>query len=652
GSGQHKSRPKWIMAGEQVETSRVYARNVAKIEPAWVEKAASHLVKREHYGPHWEKKAARCAVFERISLYGLTLETRRKVPYEKIDPSGAREIFIRSGLVEQDYTTNAPFFHHNQALLEDVGYIQHKGRRVDLIEDEEWLFSFYDQRIPSSMVNGITFDQWRKQVEKDTPKLLFLTKQDLTRKAEGEVSDENFPDEILIGTIPVQLHYRFEPGHEEDGVTAIIPLHQLNHLSNTAFEWLVPGLLREKVIALLKGLPKSLRRNFVPVPDYADRCLQKMRRNEGALLQVLARTLKELTGLRIPDDAWITESLPAHLKMNFRIVDEKGKQLSSSRNLDALKRKLGDQAGEDFRKLTADEMSRSGCTAWEFEDLPRSYEITRNGGMFMAYSAVVDEGETVGVAVFDTETKAEQEHRKGLNRLFQLQLRKELKYVRKNIPAPAAIELIYRNLPPPPFLARQIEIPHDYRDDVLSLVIDTVFLEREEIRSAKVFSEKLHASRSRLAGAATEIGDTLLAVMESYREIKKRLATNKHPSYLAHDIGAQLDCLVFAGFLQKTPYHRIKEFPRYFKAILHRLEKVSLDAVRDEQKLSELMPFWSAYWGSLNDEDLARLAEPESDSFRWDLEEFRVSLFAQSLKTAYPISAKRLEKAWQARPAR
>ncbi|MCK5188542.1 MAG: DUF3418 domain-containing protein, partial [Methylococcales bacterium] len=274
GSGQHKVRPKWLLAAEQVETSKVYARNVAKIEPQWIEQCAGHLLKRSYYDPHWEKKVGRSAVYERTILYGLTLQAKRKVPYERVDPVAARELFIRHGLVNHDYHCQAPFFKANQKMLEEVGYIQHKGRRVDLVEDEEWLYQFYDKKLPAEVVNGITLAKWRKTAERENPTLLFLKKEDLTREQDDWVNERDFPDIIKLGRLTIQLQYRFEPGHDEDGVTAIIPVHWLNQISQQPLEWLVPGMLKEKLIALVKGLPKQLRKHFVPVPQTVERCLE------------------------------------------------------------------------------------------------------------------------------------------------------------------------------------------------------------------------------------------------------------------------------------------------------------------------------------------------------------------------------------------
>jgi len=402
GSGQFKAKPKWIVAAEQVETTRVYGRHVAAIEPAWVERAAAHLIKKQYHEPHWERKAARAAVYERVSLYGVVLQNRRKVPYERIDPTGARTLFIRSALVQQDYHSNAPFFRHNQALLESVGTIQHKGRRVDLIADEEWLYQFYDERIPDHVVNGVTFDRWRKQADKKQPELLFLTRDALTRQDAMAVDGANFPDEMVVDALTLPLCYRFEPGHPEDGVTVIVRIHQLNQLTPEPFEWLVPGLLREKVIAMIKSLPKSLRRHFVPVPDYADRALARISYRTGLLYRTLAGALREIAAIALPHDAWRGDTLPDYLRMNFRIVDDAGQTVAESRDLSALKQQYAEQAGEAFDDFATEALLRTGCTEWDFGDLPERYVEERKDNGFAGYPALIDEGTTVGIKLFDT----------------------------------------------------------------------------------------------------------------------------------------------------------------------------------------------------------------------------------------------------------
>jgi len=639
GSGQHKARPKWIMAAEQVETSKVYARTVAKIEPQWIEEAAQHLIKRSYYDPHWEKKAGRSAVYERTLLYGLTLQAKRKIPYERVDPKGAREIFIRCGLVGQDYHTQAPFFKANQKLLEEVGYIQHKGRRVDLVEDEEWLYQFYDKKLPETVVNGITLDQWRKKAEKDNPKILFLSKEDLTRGSDEQVDEWNFPDHKKVGDLNIQLHYRFEPGHKEDGVTAIIPLHQLNQINPTAFEWLVPGMLEEKLVALIKALPKQLRKHFVPVPETVKRCLEIEPDFKGSLYQWLSDRLRKLTGESIPLNQWQPDSLPEHLKMNFRVVDENGKIVAVNRNLKALQDQFADNAETRFEQLATDEFYYTDFNHWPVDELPETWQFIQKGQNFVGYPALVDEGETVGVRIFDTRRKADYSHRDGLNKLFQLQCRKQCKYLEKNIPVSKPAQMLYVQLPSHPLIDRPAG---NYRSDVVYAVIDAVFMENPDIRSRQQFEAVLNEKSSQLISTGNETGRVIDEALLLYQQVRQQLKQPGVSADVRQDINEQLGLLMYSGFIRYTPMTYLKFIPRYLKAILYRLEKQK----NDEAKAQELQRFWRRYWDEVKNKLKKEIIVPEQQAFRWSLEEFRVSLFAQQLKTAYPVSSKRLEKAW------
>ncbi len=639
GSGQHKVRPKWLMAAEQVETSKVYARNVAMVEPDWIEKSAEHLVKRSYYDPHWEKKAGRSAVYERILLYGLTLQAKRKIPYENVDPKGAREIFIRCGLVSQDYHTNAPFFKANQKLLEEVGYIQHKGRRVDLVEDEEWLYQFYDQKLPETVVNGITLDQWRKKAEKKEPKILFLTKEDLTRSHDEHVSDWDFPDVKKLGDLKIDLHYRFDPGHDEDGVTAIIPVHQLNQIFTPPFEWLVPGMFEEKIIALMKGLPKHLRKHFVPVPQTAKQCLEIEPDFKGNMFEWLSKRLRQLTGESIPLNEWNTEGLPDHLKMNFRVVDEKGKALGYGRQLVQLQAQFGEQAGDSFDQWAADELNYSDCVDWVFDDLPETWKFIQKGQEFIGFPALIDEKDSVAVRILDTREKADFQHQQGLIRLFQLQCRKESRYLQKNLPIKASTAVSYGQLKAHPFLKRA---GGDLKTDVVDRIFAEVFLTATPIRHEAQFRARIQSEKSQLMTAANEMGGVLDDIMEYYQQIRQHLKRPGVSPDLSADIAEQISLMLYSGFMLHTPLAQLKAVPRYLKAILYRLEKQKFDAA----KMQELQRFWLRFWNEAKKNADNELLMPELQQFRWSLEEFRVSLFAQQLKTAYPVSAKRLEKAW------
>jgi len=647
GSGLHKVKPKWIMAAEQVETSKVYARTVAKIEPEWIEACAGHLVKHNYFDPHWEKKAGRCGVYQRTLLYGLTLQAARKVPYENVDPKSAREMFIQSALVSHDYHSNAPFFVANQKLLEEVGYIQHKGRRVDLVEDELWLYSFYDKKLPPEVVNGITLDQWRKKVERDNPKFLFLTKEDLTREEDNYVNEWDFPDSKKIGNLTIPLQYRFEPGHDEDGVTAVIPVHQLNQLTQAPFGWLVPGLLEEKCIALVKALPKQIRKHFVPVPETVKRCLEIEPDFKGTVQEWLGNRLRKLTGEAIPLNMWEMDGLPSHLRMNFRVIDDQDQLLDYSRDLKKLQDKYAVKAVNSFDQIAADELNYTGCIQWAFEDLPETYSFIQNGQTFTGFPAIVDEGVAVGVRIFDTLTKAEITHRNGLIRLFQLQLRKECTYLQKNFWQSAASELAYNKLPRHPIIT--LHGDHNgtfsFKEDLLHSVLYSVFVEGKTIRSQETFEQSLKENKAQLITIANEVSKIAMDILVVFGDITTSLnRLNKQDARLK-DISEQLGVLVYAGFIRYTPVQQIKAIPRYLKTIRYRLEKPE----NDLQKIQEISKFSIRFWKDVEKNSKKDMVIPELDPFRWALEEFRVSLFAQHLKTAFPVSAKRLDKAWDER---
>lgn len=643
GSGLHKARPKWIMAAEQVETSKVYARTVARIEPEWIEACSGHLVKRNYYDPHWEKKAGRSGIYERTLLYGLTLQAKRKIPYEHVDPKAARDYFIRFGLVNQDYQTNASFFKANQQLLEEVGYIQHKGRRVDLIEDEEWLYQFYDKKIPALVVNGITFDQWRKSVERDNPKFLFLTKEDLTREQDDYINEWDFPDSKQIGRLSFDLQYRFEPGHDEDGVTVVIPVHQVNQVIAQPFDWLVPGMLEEKLIALIKSLPKQLRKHFVPVPQTAKQCLEIEPDFKGSLYEWLGMRLRKLTGEAIPLTEWHPETLPEHLTMNFRIVDEQGKLLDYGRDLKKLQDKYAVEAVDSFDKKAADELNFTGCIQWVFDDLPETYEFIHEGQSFIGFPAIVDEGDAVGVKIFDTRDKADRLLRAGLTRLFQLQLKKEKTYLAKNMPHSPAAELVANQLPVHPILKNYHCV--SYKEDLLHAVFSQLFVGDRIIRTQEAFEQSLREHQSELVSFANEAGKTVLEIIERYVSIKSRIDRLQADNASVKDINEQLSLMIYSGFIRNTPLMQLKQIPRYLKAIEYRLDKF----VGDAPKIPLVQRYCTRYWKDVANRARKTVVLPEQEAFRWMLEEFRVSVFAQQLKTPYPISEMRIEKAWDQR---
>jgi len=639
GSSLFKARPKWIMSAEQVETTKVFARTVAKIEPEWVEKCGAHLVKKTYHDPHWEKKAARAGVLEKVTLFSLTITNGRRVPLENIDPKQARDLFIRHALVEMEYDSKAPFFIHNRELLAAADYLQQKGRRVDLVADEEWIYQFYDSRIPEEVVSGVSFEVWRKKAEKANPNLLKMTREDITRKEEEGLDSQNFPDELKIGNIRIPLEYRFEPGHEDDGVTAIIPLHLLNQLPPEPFAWLVPGLLREKLVALIKNLPKQTRKHFVPAPDYADKVLPQLDFGQGKLTQQISAALRRIEGFTIPEKEWSEDGIPLHLRMNFALVDDAKKVIARAHDLNELKQKHAAEAVENFQELAQEELSITGCKAWDFGDLPDRYQ----SGQIHGFPALLDEGETVGLRVFDTVEKAAAAQERGLVRLFRLAMAKELKYLRKNLSITATAELAYRQLPKHPFLYPEFQPGRDLREDVLDRIMAALYLDgHPDIRTKAAFDQRLEECRREVVpvgNANAKLADEILTLSV---DLSRKLKTRADPA--AADMRGQLELLVYSGFIAATPYPFLKELPRYLKAMQYRLEKSVQDPGRDSRQAAEIAPWLKKYWDRVKSGK--DKISPERDAFRWMLEEFRVSLFAQSLKTPYPVSAKRLDEAW------
>ncbi|MGH8551713.1 MAG: ATP-dependent RNA helicase HrpA, partial [Methylococcales bacterium] len=648
GSGLFKVRPKWIVAAEQVETGRVYARNLARVTPEWIEQAGQHLVRREHFDPHWQKSQGRVAVHERSVLFGLVLQQSRKIPYERINPAGAREIFIRSALVEQDFECNARFFRHNQALLEELSLLQQKGRRVDLIADEQVLFDFFDERIPESVVDGDSFNRWRREIEKTQPDLLLLTREALLGNHEGIPGMEQYPDHLMLGNLTVKLAYRFEPGHVDDGVTAIIPLHQLNQISSQSFEWLVPGLLKEKVTALIKALPKSIRRNFVPASDNAERFLA-FADHRTLLSKSLAAWLSDQKPIKVLVEQWSDCRLPDYLLMNFQIVDDDSNVLASGRDLKDLQIRLAAESTQVFTSLSDTQRVKTGSTRWDFGEIPEREIIKNPAGQTLAYPALVDEGESVGLRLVNSEIVAQSAHQSGLARLIILQLKSEIKYLKQKIRASRAAYSIYSELQPEPWLPNGTPTAKRALDeDLVQRIVRTVFLdEKPAISNESGFQTRLTEQKHQLVETAENLFEICREIFRLFAEITTQLASTRlNPTSLA-DIREQRSKLIYTGFIAKTPVSRLQSYPRFLKAILHRIEKAVTDESKDLKQIEEILPLWSSYWNFVknNPEPIA----PELDDYRWRLEELRLSLFAQNLKTAYPVSCKRLEKIWDAR---
>jgi len=642
GSGQFKARPAWIVSAEQVQTTKVYARTVARIDPRWVEAVGEHLVKRHHYEPHWERRASRAAIYERVTLFGLTLSSGRSVPYERVDPKAAREMFIRHALVLMEYDSRAPFFEHNLKLLEETEYLQQKGRRVDLLGDEQQLHEFFDARVPEGISTGAAFERWRRDAEKQDPKILWLTEQDIS-PGDAELDAQRFPDHLSAGPLVVQLRYRFEPGNEDDGVSALIPLHVLNQLPEEPFEWLVPGLYEEKVTALIRALPKNLRVHFVPVPEAVARVLPLIDTDRGSLHAQLAAALLRTGGVPVPRDAFREDLLPPHLRMNFLLIDDAGKVLARSRSLRELRERHAGTAQQEYAKQS--ELT-SGAKTWVFGDLPERQDAAAGARRQLGYPALVDEGATVGLRVFATPPEARLSHERGVTRLLRLAMARDLKPLRRDLAVNVQGEMVYKNLPPHPLLNPELVAGRELRDDLLDRVVISVFLDgREPLRSGAAFDARITTQRGGIGLPAQEISRTVQAALE--RLVRIQAALPKAAAPAAADIRAQLAWLVPAGFLLTTPWERLKEFPRYLHAIEQRLDKLGANPKRDAQLAAEIGPLETRYRERVKVE--RGLKPPAEDEFRWLLEELRVSLYAQQLKTRVPVSARRLADAWTER---
>ena len=642
GSGQFKARPAWIVSAEQVQTTKVYARTIARIETGWVEQVGAHLVKRHHYDPHWERRAARAAVYERTTLFGLTLSSDRRVAYENFDRKAARELFIRHALVLMEYDSRAPFFAHNRKLLEDTEYLQQKGRRVDLLGDEEQLFAFFDQRVPEGISNGAVFEKWRREAEAKNPKLLWLTERDIAG-SEAALEAERFPDHMSAGPIVFQLRYRFEPGHEDDGVAAMLPLHVLNQLPEEPFAWLVPGLFEEKITALVRSLPKQLRVHFVPVPEAVARVLPLLEYGRGSLYAQLAEALLRTGGVPVPRDAFREDLLPPHLRMNFLLLDDADKVVARSRSLASLRER---HAGVSQQVYAQQSQLTSGARTWVFGELPERQEVAPDGRRQVGYPALVDEGDSVGLRVFATPPEARMSHERGAARLIRLVMARDFKTLRRDLAVNVQAEMAYRALGAHPLLNPDLVAARDLRDDLLDRIVMTVFLAgREPLRNEAAFNERVASWRGGMGLPAQEISKSVQTSLE--RVFRIQAALPRADAAAAADIRGQLSWLVPAGFLLVTPWHRLQEYSRYLQAIEQRLEKLGGNPGRDAQLTAQIRPLEARYRAQVKAERGAR--SPGADEYRWMLEEFRVSLFAQQLKTRMPISARRLDDGWAER---
>ncbi len=636
-----KKGTKWVVAAELIETHRLYARCVARIEPEWLEEVGDHLIKRHYYDPHWEKKAAQVVAYERTTLHGLLINPKKRVHYGPMDPAESREVFIRQALVGGEYNTTAQFFAHNLKLIHDIEALEHKSRRPDVLVDDELIYAFYDSCIPEGIHNGAAFEHWRKEAEREKPKLLYLKKDDLMRHEAAGITTEQFPPQLKIDGVSFALSYNFSPGKNDDGITLTVPLALINQVSAARCEWLIPGILPEKVTQLIKTLPQRIRRHMVPVPEFAAAFCREVTPANTPLLQALARYIREQKQLDVSLDAFRVEQLPPHMLMNFRVFDEHGRQLGMSRNFSQLHGELSLRVAPvtvaAVEHEQGAEISAQRYTSWSFGEFVATHGVKRAGQAVTLYNALVDDGDAVVVRAFDTREAAQAAHRAGLRRLFMLLLKEQVKYLEKNLPDAQRIGMLFM-MPNAPFTGTQQEL----QQQILATTFDRCCLAEPLPASEAEFIARGKEAKNRLLLIAQEIARLVGAILAEYQTLQKTLHQIKSNAQVAQDIRTQLEWLLHKRFIATTPFERLQHLPRYLKAISLRIEKLRANPARDAQCMSQMQPLLQA-WQKLRQSQQGN-ADPHVEDFAWMLQELRVSLFAQELKTPVIVSVKRLEK--------
>jgi ATP-dependent helicase HrpA len=637
GSSLFKKPPRWVMSAELVETSRLWGRINARIEPEWVEPLAQHLVKRNYSEPHWSKKQAAVMAREKVTLYGVPIVADRRVNYGAIDPALSRELFIRHALVEGDWETHHRFFHDNRALLDEVEELEHRARRRDILVDDETLFDFYDARIPEDVVSGRHFDAWWKKARRADPDLLGFEKSMLINESAGGVSESDYPDVWQQGALRLRLTYQFEPGTDADGVTLHIPVQVLNQVRPAGFDWQVPGLRTELVTELIRSLPKQLRVNFVPAPDYARKILDRVAPRTEPLLDALERELTAMTSVPVAREAWDPSRLPAHLRITFRVVDAAGRSLGEGTDLDELKRRLAGKVRGTLSKA-ASTIERSGLTAWTLGELPRTYERNQAGYDVKAYPALTDEGDTVAVRMYETEAEQRRAMWLGTRRLILLN-------------APSPVKLIQGRLTNQGKLA----LSHNPHGSVAALFDDCVTAAADRLiaeAGGPAWDEDGYRAlydrvRADLHDATAQVVGLVERILAEAHEIDRRLRGTASLTLVPAltDVRGHLGTLVRPGFVTATGWARLPDLPRYLRALQVRLDKLPENPGRDRMLAHQVEVLTQEYDQTLRRLHPARREEEPARQIRWMLEELRVSLFAQQLGTRFPVSDKRIRKA-------
>ncbi|WP_059009726.1 ATP-dependent RNA helicase HrpA [Streptomyces specialis] len=656
GSALFKKPPRWVMSAELVETSRLWARINAKIEPEWIEPLAGHLVKRAYSEPHWEQKQAAVMAYERVTLYGVPIVAQRKVNYGRIDPERSRDLFIRHALVEGDWRTRHQFFHDNRKLLAEVEELEHRARRRDILVDDETLHAFYDERVPADVVSGAHFDAWWKKARRADPDLLTFEKSMLINERARDVTKDDYPDTWRQGRLAFPVTYQFEPGADADGVTVHVPLQVLNQATPDGFDWQIPGLREQLVTELIRSLPKPVRRHCVPAPNFAQRFLRETPEPTAESLRAaLARGLTRMTGVRIAPEDFDEERIPGHLRVTFRVVDERGGKLgynaesnAESKDLEALKVRLRPSARAALdraftaaasRDSQAAPVQRTGLTSWTIGTLPRTFETRRGGQPVKAYPALVDEGATVAVRLFDTEAEQERAMRRGTRRLLLLNLPSD--------PARFALRQLDN--------AAKLALSSTPHGGVQALFEDCVTAAADQLVAAhggpawdeEGFTKLFDAVRSDIVDLTLRIVRQVREVLTAWQACERRLGSLTSPVLAPSlaDVREQVNGLVGPGFVTEHGARRLPDLLRYLTAADRRLQQLPHQAERDRARMAKVHEMRDEYLWLLEQFPPGRPVPAAAREIRWMIEELRVSYFAHALGTAYPISDKRIIKA-------
>ncbi|MBD1190490.1 ATP-dependent RNA helicase HrpA [Vibrio cholerae] len=640
-SGLFKKQPKWVMSAELVETSKLWARVVAKIEPDWIEPLAKHLIKRSYSEPHWSKKNAAVMAYEKVMLYGIPIVPKRLVNYGTIDPVLSREIFIRSALVEGDWETKHAFFKQNRALLAEVEELEHKSRRRDILVDDEELFQFYDQRVGTEVVSGRHFDAWWKTASRKTPDLLSFEKEMLFKGDASHITDLDYPNFWHQGNLKLKLSYQFEPGENSDGVTVHIPLPILNQVEPHGFDWQIPGLRHELVVSLIKSLPKTLRKNFVPAPNYADAFLARATAFEMPLLDAMEKELRRMTGVTVLREDWKLDQLPAHLKITYRAVDHRNRKLNESCDLHELKESLKEKVQETLSQVADDDIEQRDLHTWSFGELPKVYQQKRGGFEVRAYPALVDKKDSVEIKLFETEQEQLSAMRAGQRRLILLNVPSPIKYLHANLPNKSKLGLYFN--------------PYgkvlDLIDDCIACGVDKLIEERGGmVWEPQAFEALKEHVRAELGDTVVEIAKQVETILTTAYNINKRLKgkVDFTMAFALSDVKAQIEGLIFSGFATECGWKRLPDILRYMRAIERRMEKLPVDPNKDRLHMLKIESVANKYKELLNKIPKGMAIPDNVREIRWMLEELRVSYFAQQLGTPYPVSDKRIINAIEA----